>query len=73
LEYTTNGGQDEVQRRVTADNRCFGILQPLFKFKILSKKFFKNYNVYSILIRPDALNPCETWPLTKYLNRKKLR
>jgi len=34
---TTNGGHNEVQRRITAANRCFGMLRPLFKYKILSK------------------------------------
>jgi hypothetical protein len=34
---TINGGHIEVQRRITAANRCFGMLRPLFKSRIFSK------------------------------------
>jgi hypothetical protein len=35
---TTSDGHNEVQRRITAANRCFGMLRPLFKSGTHSKK-----------------------------------
>jgi len=65
---TTNGGHNEVQRRITAANRCFGMLRPLFKSRIISKK--SKITMYKVLVRPIALYACEVWPSTKTDEKK---
>ncbi|KAL4096476.1 hypothetical protein QTP88_021422 [Uroleucon formosanum] len=66
---TTNGGHNEVQRRITAANRCFRMLRTLFKSRILSKK--SKITMYKVLVRPIALYACKVWPSTK-IDEKKL-
>lgn len=56
---TTNGGHNEVQRRITAVNRCFETLRPLFKSRILSKK--SKITMYKVLVRPITLYAFEVW------------
>jgi len=65
---TTNGGHNEVQRRITAANRWLGMLRPLFKSRILSKK--SKITMYKVLVRPIALYSCEVWPSTKTDEKK---
>jgi hypothetical protein len=65
----TNSRHNEVQRRITAANRCYGMLRPLFKSRILSKK--SKITMYKVLVRPITLYACEVWPSTKDKERWK--
>lgn len=56
-------GHNEVQRKLTAANRCFGKLRPLFESRILSKKL--KIITYKVFVRPIVLYVCEVWRSTK--------
>ena len=53
---------EEIKLRLTAANRCYFGLVPLFKSKILSWK--TKITLYKVLVRPVALYACGAWATT---------
>ncbi|KAE9545357.1 hypothetical protein AGLY_000900 [Aphis glycines] len=54
---------EEINRRITAENKCYFALIPLFKSKLLSRN--TKLRLYKVLIRPIVLYACEAWASTK--------
>lgn len=53
----------EINRRMTAVNKCYFALVPLFKSRLLSKNM--KIRLYKVLIRPIVLYARGTWASTK--------
>jgi len=54
---------EEINRRITAGNKCYFALEPLFKSRLLSKN--TKLRLYKVLIRPVVLYACGAWASTK--------
>ncbi|XP_025423531.1 uncharacterized protein LOC112692922 [Sipha flava] len=54
---------EEVKKRITAANRCYYSLMPLFKSRLLSIK--SKITLYKVIVKPVALYACSTWATTK--------
>ena len=65
-----NRVEDEVKNRIAAGARCLWALNDIFKSRNLSRT--TKLTTYITIIRPILLYGCETWRLTKELERKLL-
>ncbi|KAE9522623.1 hypothetical protein AGLY_016986 [Aphis glycines] len=54
---------EEVKKRITAANRCYYSLMPLFKSRLLSIN--SKITLYKVIVKPVALYACSTWATTK--------
>jgi hypothetical protein len=61
---------EEIQRRITAENKCYYGLQKQLKSKQLKRKI--KLTTYKTMIRPVLLYGSQTWTLTK-TDENKLR
>ena len=59
---------EEVRLRIAAGSRCTWSLKKLLKSRMLSKR--TKLQIYVVIIRPIVLYGCETWRLTKELERQ---
>jgi len=54
---------EEVKKRITAANRCYYSLMPLFKSRLLSIK--SKITLYKVIVKPVTLYARSTWATTK--------
>ena len=62
------GMAEEVTARIGAANRCYYSLTDLFKRRSISRK--TKLRIYNTVIRPLLIYGCETWSLTKALEKR---
>ena len=69
MMITTDGNmKEEIDARIGAASRCYFSLLDLFKKRSISEK--TKLRVYNTIIRPILLYGCETWALTKVLEKR---
>ena len=62
--------EKEIKSRITSGNKCYYSLINLFKKRSINIK--TKCKIYTTVVRPVALYGCETWTLTKKLEKKLL-
>ena len=65
-----NDMKKEIMTRIAAGNRCLYSLLDIIKKRGISR--YTKQRIYNSIIRPITTYGCETWTLTKQLNRKLL-
>ena len=69
MMITTDGNmKEEIDARIGAASRCYFSLLDLFKKRSISEK--TKLRVYNTIIRPILLYGCETWALTRVLEKR---